>query len=162
MNNDDGRLSAALDNVLALAEIATPGEWRWVHRSDRLEIAAPHGGGTTVMDFVRKGMNGAQPRFGISLDGQPRGKRGGIMVTATELMESDADNQLRHPDAELLIAAVNLLRQHGPALADLARRWEGAPVIEWHGVAAAHFKGKLVRIMLEPEGRIVPDMGEGE
>ncbi len=110
-------LRDSLAQVVALLETTTPGEWLWIERhSGLLEIAAPHGGGTTVMDFQRKGMRGAEPRFGVCHDGQPRGKRGGILVGASELMANDPNKMLRHPDAELIIAAVNLVKEHGPAL----------------------------------------------
>ena len=71
-----------------------------------IDLAAPHGGGTIVMEFVRKGMQGAEPRFAICLDGQPRGKRGGVLVGMTELKQKKID----HPDALLIAAAPDLLQ----------------------------------------------------
>lgn len=88
----------------------TPGPWDWrIGSHGRIDLAAPHGGGTTVMDFVRHGMQRAQPRFGITLDNEPRGYRGGVLVELTELVAKDRDGLLRHPDALLIAAAPDLL-----------------------------------------------------
>lgn len=57
------------------------------------------------MDFSRHGMKGAQPRFALCPDGLPRGKRGGILYSASELIEADPDKVLRHPDADWIAAA---------------------------------------------------------
>lgn len=103
--------------LLAIVEKATPGPWFWrLSSSGRIDLSAPHGGGTTVMDFARKGLQGAQPRFAICFDGQPRGKRGGIMQTAVEIME-DNNGLLRNDDAEA-IAALPDLATELRALAD--------------------------------------------
>lgn len=89
------------------AEKATPGPWQWrQHKvSKEIDLAAPHGGGTIVMDFCRQGMHMAQPRFAVTLDDQPRGKRGGVLVPAKELIDRDSFNLLRHPDAEFIAAS---------------------------------------------------------
>lgn len=108
-------LAERIGEVLALADKATPGPWFWRvgNSSRRYELSAPHGGGTTVMDFVRKGMQHAMPRFGICLDGGLRGTRGGILLSVDELIERDPKGLLTHPDANLIAAA--------PEMADLLR-----------------------------------------
>lgn len=78
----------------------TPGPWYWTNRRDgRIYLYTPKNGHCVVMDFVRQGMQGAQPRFSDRGD-QPLG---GIMHNADEL---DLDN---HPDARLIAAAPELL-----------------------------------------------------
>lgn len=85
----------------------TPGPWEWfTHSGDRPYLATPDRGRLYVMDFGRKGMNGATPRFsiweGLQL-GSERGRRGGIMVDGAFL----PDGAL-HPDACLIAAAPDL------------------------------------------------------
>lgn len=99
-----------LQALIELSEKATPGPWGWRNRHGQIEIAAPHGGGTVVMGFVRDGMRGAQPVFGVSLDGLPRGKRGGILRSAKDLIADDPDGELSHPDAQFMVAAANYVR----------------------------------------------------
>ncbi len=94
--------------LLEIAAKATPGPWHWRESSSgRIDLAAPHGGGTTVMDFARKGLQGAQPRFAVCFDSEPRGKRGGIMRTAAEIMEKH-DGLLRNDDAEAIATLPDL------------------------------------------------------
>jgi len=75
----------------------TPGPWFWQvrERQKLVRLYTPKNGSCTVMDFVRLGMQSAQPRFS-DRNGEPRG---GIMIEATEL---DLDH---HPDARLIAAA---------------------------------------------------------
>lgn len=95
----------------ALIAGATPLSWSWhTDSSGNVSLSAPHGGRTIVMDFARRGMQRGQPRFAISGDDQPRGRRGGILVDADKLPGGIAD----HPDARLIVAAVNAL----PGLCD--------------------------------------------
>lgn len=96
-----------IDSLKKLAEAATPGPWVWrQHKiSKEIDLAAPHGGGTIVMDFCRQGMQQAQPRFAITMDDEPRGRRGGILVEASALIERNPEKLLRHPDAEWIAAA---------------------------------------------------------
>lgn len=82
----------------------TPGPWQWHYRGDQgYELIHPKSGWLIVMDFVRHGMRGAQPRF-AKWEGVERGRMGGIMHKATELVPLDM-----HPDASLIAAAPDLL-----------------------------------------------------
>lgn len=90
----------------------TPGPWNWYVRSDgQVYLATPNRGHLIVMDFVRKGMNAAQPRFAV-WDGDERANMGGIMVAADKMNVSE------HPDALLLKAAPDLLAACEQALED--------------------------------------------
>jgi hypothetical protein len=54
-----------LEPIKARLAAATPGPWRWYmnKRSRDIRLEAEHSGRLIVMDFVRWGMQGAQPRF---------------------------------------------------------------------------------------------------
>jgi ribosomal protein S15P/S13E len=54
-----------LDEIKARLAAATPGPWRWYinKRSRDIRLEAEHSGRLIVMDFVRWGMQCAQPRF---------------------------------------------------------------------------------------------------
>lgn len=92
-----------LQEVINLSEIATLAPWRWEKRKHSIRLFTPLNGSCTVMDFVRMGMHGAQPRF------SDRGNQplGGVMMDGKDV---DLDN---HPDARLIIVARN-------AIADIA------------------------------------------
>ena len=79
----------------ALVERATAGPWAWSinKRSRDVRLYAQHSGQLTVMDFVRWGMQAAQPRF---------------RVPPLDLMEEMSECH-PHPDAKLIVAAVNAL-----------------------------------------------------
>jgi hypothetical protein len=77
--------------------------------SGAVDLATPHSGRLIVMDFVRHGMHGAQPRFAVMDDNLPRGRRGGILYSAAELIKKHPDQLLSHPDACLIAAAPDLL-----------------------------------------------------
>ncbi|WP_246675978.1 hypothetical protein [Mesorhizobium sp. B2-1-3] len=64
----------------------TPGPWQWFGNanSNHVYLATVHGGRRYVMDFVRWGMRGAQPRF------QP--ERGG-MIDAKDLLQFEVGDQ---------------------------------------------------------------------
>ncbi|RVJ93121.1 hypothetical protein [Sinorhizobium meliloti] len=64
----------------------TPGPWAWFGNanSNHVYLATTHSGRRYVMDFVRWGMRGAQPRF------QP--ERGG-MVDAKDLLQFEVGDQ---------------------------------------------------------------------
>lgn len=64
----------------------TPGPWKWFGNavSNSVYLATTHSGRRYVMDFVRWGMRGAQPRF------QP-GR--GVMVDAKDLMQFEVGEQ---------------------------------------------------------------------
>ena len=76
----------------------TPGQWRWTKQFTG-QWALMTGRSLLVMDFVRQGMNGAQPRFS-DRNGEPRG---GLMHKAEDL------DLATHPDATLIAAAPDLL-----------------------------------------------------
>lgn len=86
----------------------TPGPWDWFanHRGDVM-LATPDRGRLIVMDFARNGMNGATPRF-AKWSGPERGRLGGIMHKAADLIDGGV---LLHPDALLIAAAPDLLRE---------------------------------------------------
>lgn len=75
----------------------TPGPWYW-HTDDNgnVSLCTPNRGRLYVMDFARKGMSSAQPRFS-RWEGVERGRQGGIMTPGVE-----------HPDARLIAAAPDL------------------------------------------------------
>jgi len=88
----------------------TPGPWAWMQSGNGyIDLATPHSGRLIVMDFVRHGMQRAQPRFAVTGDDQPRGRRGGLLCTASELIAQHPAALLDHPDATLIAAAPDLL-----------------------------------------------------
>lgn len=78
----------------------TPGPWEWRFFGDKLTLCTVGRGCIIVMDFIRKGMNGATARFGME---RTSTDRAGVMRLAEEV---DLDT---HPDARLLKAAPELL-----------------------------------------------------
>jgi hypothetical protein len=100
-----------------MSKYHTPGPWQWRRfaKGERAPfLEAPHSGLLLVMDFIRRGMNGAQPRF-ATWDGKERGRMGGIMVPADKL------NLAEHPDAKLIAAAPDLLAACVAALTEINR-----------------------------------------
>lgn len=87
------------DKEVASIQSYTKGPWYWRKMGDNLSLVAAHSGTLIVMDFVRKGFNSAEPRFGIRRDNM-----GGLMVKATKLEEDGID----HPDARLIAASPDL------------------------------------------------------
>lgn len=86
----------------------TPGPWRWFADSTgRVRLETPDRGRLVVMDFGRLGMHAAQPRFAVMEDAHPRGRRGGILENAANLI--DGNGEINHPDARLIAAAPDLL-----------------------------------------------------
>lgn len=83
----------------------TKAPWQWMIRPGGMPyLATPHSGQLIVMDFARAGMRGAEPRFAVMVDDQPRGRRGGILDGFREILERSA-GELDHPDALLIQAA---------------------------------------------------------
>ena len=77
----------------------TPPPWQWFTRANGdVYLATPDRGHLTVMDFVRRGMSGAQPRF-ATWKGDERTRQGGIMMPASSL------DLLIHPDAKIVAAS---------------------------------------------------------
>jgi len=89
--------------IKALAVTTTPGPWYWENnvKCIGVRLYTPKCGHSLVMDFVRQGMQSAQPRFSDRC-GQPLG---GVMIDAMRL---DLDT---HPDAQLIAAAPELLTE---------------------------------------------------
>jgi len=81
----------------------TPGPWKWIESGGSIYLSTPDRGRLTVMDFVRRGMSGAQPRFSV-WEGEERGRLGGVMKKAEAF-----DNLYTHPDACVIGAAPDLL-----------------------------------------------------
>ena len=77
-----GRIST--DELRQLVNAALPGPWGWFGYPDDLKLATTHSGRRYVMDFVRKGFSGAQPRF------QPDGRG---MVPADRLLRFEVGDQ---------------------------------------------------------------------
>lgn len=92
---------------------ATPGPWAWFNSKVETHLATIDRGQIYVMGFARRGMNGAQPMFQV----RPDGPGSGVMRTAAEL----GDAMKSHPDAALIVAAVNVLPAH-LAVVDAARK----------------------------------------
>ena len=81
----------------------TPGPWYWhTDHAGSVSLRTPDRGNLIVMDFVRKGMNGANPRLAYWQGlpgGAQRERMGGILDTFNA----------EHPDAALIAAAPELL-----------------------------------------------------
>ena len=78
----------------------TNGPWVWRYRQgEGFSLCTPDRGMLIVMDFVRMGMNRAQPRF-ARWQGEERARFGGIMHKAEDLGELHD-----HPDARLIAYA---------------------------------------------------------
>ena len=110
------------DELEKLAMAATPGPWLWETNKYGIQLYSPPNGKCTVMDFARRGMHGAQPRFS-NRTGQPLG---GVMLTADEIgdLNTNADASYiaaANPSAILeIIAEVKQLRVALEEIRDLA------------------------------------------
>lgn len=76
----------ALEEIKKALEGVTPGPWKWFGNasSNHVYLATTHSGRRYVMDFVRWGMRGAQPRF------QPA--KGG-MIDAKDLLQFEVGDR---------------------------------------------------------------------
>lgn len=108
---------AQLAAIEAAEQKATPGPWTWEVNLKSKGVYLC-GSGKYVMDFVRWGMGGAQPRFRNSEN---------LMVEADELSQIVPGREhheswhrtLEHPDATFIA----LLRNHARALVAEVRAW---------------------------------------
>lgn len=66
-------------------EASLKGPWAWTGYPGDLKLSTTHSGRVYVMDFVRKGLNAAQPRF------QP--KRGRGMIKASDLLQFEVGDR---------------------------------------------------------------------
>jgi hypothetical protein len=107
-------MSAELRRLLSEA---TPGPWRWFddNRASSPYLATVDRGRVYVMGFARRGMNSAQPLFQVRDD--PEHPTWGVMQSAAEI----GPEWTTHPDAALIVAAVNALPDL-LAVIDAARR----------------------------------------
>lgn len=80
----------------------TASPWCWFQENTKIYLGTPDRTRLVVMDFVRQGMNGGQPRF-AEWQGDDRGRWGGIMRPAADI------DVTQHPDAALIAAAPELL-----------------------------------------------------
>jgi hypothetical protein len=87
----------------------TPGPWRFELNLKARSISLVGNGGNTVMDFARWGMSNAAPRF-IS-DDKHHMQRADVFVIPCPGREHHAHwfNLIKHPDAQLIEAAPELL-----------------------------------------------------
>lgn len=87
-----------------MSQKPTPGPWKWHERDNGKDVflVHPYRGFLTVMDFVRRGMQGGTFRL-ATWKGDERENMGGIMRPAHEV---DVAN---HPDARLIAASPELL-----------------------------------------------------
>jgi len=107
---------------------AGPWEWQSFDGGETIFLGTPNRGRLVVMDFVRMGMNRAEPRFSINRDGKDIG---GIMSPASKL---DIDN---HPDARLIAAAPDMLAALKLLLAAFTTHDESANESEYATLARA-------------------------
>lgn len=76
-----------LDSLERVARAARPGPWQWYGdtKAHSVYLATVHGGRVFVMDFVRWGMTGAQPRFQLPLSSTKEHPWAGVMRSVGEL-----------------------------------------------------------------------------
>ena len=84
-----------LAEIKARCDAATEGEWGWFDMGRGPILASRRRGRLIIMDFVRKGMNSAQPRFAKRTSSD----RCGILYKA-----EDIDLEL-HPDSDFIAHA---------------------------------------------------------
>lgn len=105
----------------------TRGPWTWYGNTmptcPRYHLATDHSGRITVMDFVRAGTQGAQPRFQVGRCMQPAAElvrydvdpavKGRTAAKAGTSVYREDFSDIDHPDARVIVAA--------PLMADALR-----------------------------------------
>lgn len=122
------------------------GEWIWHGQPDHLSLATAYGGRRYVMDFVRKGMRGAQPRFQV----------GGIMCSASDDLAtfSVGDGNVRGDKMARMNASVYRYDVSGIDHPD-ARRIARVPDMESALLAAEELASIATRTLSEyPDPRL--------
>jgi len=101
-----------VDEIAARAAAATLGPWGWFgHRDHGMYLSTVYHGRIYVMDFIRQGMQGAQPRFQVHEN--PEHPDWGTMTPASELAVLEVAPRdyrddivgIDHPDAAFIAAA---------------------------------------------------------
>lgn len=113
----------------------TPLPWIWKQSGNCTMLCTPDRGQLVIMDFVRCGMNGAEPRFAV-WEGKDRGRLGGILKPAKSFK-----NLYDHPDARLIAMAPALYEALKHVVAACAESASGEYV---RGVVANLDIGKLI------------------
>lgn len=98
-----------LDQLERVARAARPGPWQWYGNTKMNEVylSTIHGGRVFVMDFVRWGMGGAQPRFQVDELMVTLGDLGKAEHPMGPKFEASHRRQfvgIGHPDAEHIAA----------------------------------------------------------
>ncbi|MFJ4847599.1 hypothetical protein [Streptomyces sp. NPDC088733] len=160
--------AARIKEITTRTEAAYPGPWRWRGNTEarHMRLQSPHGGGMTVMDFDRWGMQGAQPRFAIDR----------MMHKAEELVtyevhrldwvdkseppyRADIDG-IDHPDAEFIAHAREdipfLLGELDRTRAELARLRTFAEATE---LRHREIEERLSQVELVRDGETAWDLG---
>jgi len=101
-----------LDEIRVRHTAATRGPWRWFgYRGQNIYLATQNRGRIYVMDFVRSGMQRAEPRFQVCAEGENAGD--GRMTPVSKLDERHAlvkeysgeIVEITHPDAQAIAHA---------------------------------------------------------
>jgi len=124
----------------------TAGPWIWRWRGGHLTLETPDRGCLIVMDFVRKGMAGAVPRFAL-WDGEDRQPLGGIMNRADTL----GMDVTEHPDGRLIALAPKMLEALKDTAAHLKN--ESDSLLGHHPGECCCHRCNLIRLIAEAEGR---------
>jgi hypothetical protein len=131
----------------------TPGPWAWFGSPDSrgFYLATTHSGRRYVMDFVRMGMNRAQPRFqvnGLMEDGKDLCQfEVAPHVIGIEAARKEGSGVYRkditgfaHPDAKLIAAAPELLQLAKDLLEQVEDEWPGCALVERANQLLAQFE----------------------
>lgn len=100
-----------MTDIKGLLEKATIRPWAWFGSGDKCYLASERSGRLYVMDAVRSGMQGATFRFA---EREPT--TGGLLLNASHFAKKKDYEphewlSLDHPDAELIVYAVNNLER---------------------------------------------------